>query len=334
MSRRAKERSDRPKGWWRRFGSLIVYYALPVIVVLAAGGYTYAALVMHVNPPVVAVQGTSMLPTLKNGELVVLAPVDAKTLKTGEVIAVRVPTQVRVTYNVPATVVQRIVRVEHTSKGLLFITRDGRRSSGVVFTTGSRDVVGRFKFAVPVLGYVLRFVQSIEGVVFFVAVVVIWLLYYLFGVIDDRRRNAREAASNERAALVDAQGARTALPVEPVVASVGTPHPVSNQAPVVIKESVAPTVAPALKPGNPAVVSAGFLKEPVVRANSSTWASLVVNAGVEEAKKSKKAKKGVESSPNARAHESFEGTKKVKKEKKKNKKVKNGNKKEKRPNKK
>ncbi|MHB1087993.1 MAG: signal peptidase I [Acidimicrobiales bacterium] len=210
MSRRANEGPDRPRNWWRRLGAFLVWYLLPGLIVLAALGYTYAALIWHVNPPVVAVQGTSMLPTLKTGELVFLAPPDPSTLKKGDIIAVRVSAQQRTTYDLPANVVHRIVRIEHISTGLLFITKGDNNSGNDVFTTPAANVAGRLKFVVPALGYAFLFGQSREGVIFFVAVAVIGLLYYLFGLIDDRRRVTRDTVRSMQAMLAEAQESQSA----------------------------------------------------------------------------------------------------------------------------
>lgn len=210
MSRRAKERPDRPRGWWRRLGAFIAWYLIPGILVLLAVGYTYAALILHVNPPVVAVQGTSMLPTLKTGELVFLAPADPNTLKKGDIIAVRVPAQQRSTYDLPVNVVHRIVRIEHISTGLLFITKGDNNSGNDVFTTPAGNVAGRLKFVVPALGYAFLFGQSVEGEIFFGAVAVIGLLYYLFGLFDDRRRIARDTVLSMQAMLAEAQRSQSA----------------------------------------------------------------------------------------------------------------------------
>ena len=205
MSRRDTEGPGRPRSWRRRLGAVVAWYLIPGLLVLSALGYTYVALIMHVNPPVVAVEGTSMLPTLKTGELVFLAPADPKTLKKGDIIAVRVPAQQRATYSLPANVVHRIVRIEHISTGLLFITKGDNNTGNDVFTTPAGNVTGRLKFVVPALGYAFLFAQSIEGEIFFGAVAVIGLLYYLFGLIDDRRSATRDTILSMRAMLAEAQ---------------------------------------------------------------------------------------------------------------------------------
>lgn len=187
-----------------------VRFLVVAALVLAAGGYAYGALVRHVNPPVVGVQGTSMEPTLRSGELVILAPAHTNALKKGDVIAVRVPRSDRVTYNLPATIVHRVVSVEHSANGLVFVTKGDHRSGNDVFTTEASNVVGRVKFAVPELGYALVFIQSVEGEIFLGAAAVIGLLYFVFAVIDNKRRRIREVA-----------------PIAPVTTDEAPTHPIA-----------------------------------------------------------------------------------------------------------
>lgn len=191
MSARANQQPRKLRRWWRRLYSVLLWYLVPCLVGCAALAYIYGAVVWHVNPPVVAVEGTSMLPTLRTGEIVFLAPADPSTLKTGDIIAVRVPTQDRTTYSLPANVVHRIVRVEHTKSGLLFITKGDNNSGNDVFTTPAANVVGRLRYVVPGIGFVFLFIQSPQGEIFFASVALIGLLYYLYGVFDDRRAVAQ-----------------------------------------------------------------------------------------------------------------------------------------------
>ena len=199
-TRKAARNAARPRRRWRRFLSGVAWYLIPVVLVLSAAGYTYAALVIHVNPPVVAVRDSALRPTMRSGELVVLVPVHVDAVAKGELIAIRISSSARETYNLPATMIQRVVRIEHTLTGRVFITE--ARRGGLEFTTPASDVVGRPRYIVPLLGYVFDFATSVEGVIFFVALVVIWFLYYIFGVIDERRRRRRSFASEKRALSV------------------------------------------------------------------------------------------------------------------------------------
>lgn len=114
-----------------------------------------------------------MLPTLKTGDLVFLAPADPKTLKTGDIAAVHVPSLDRTTYSLPANVVHRIVRIEHTRAGLLFITKGDNNPGNDVFKTPQGNIVGRLRYVVPGIGFAFLFIQSPQGEIFFVSVALI-----------------------------------------------------------------------------------------------------------------------------------------------------------------
>ena len=196
---------DKPARLWRRAFSLVLWYLIPSVIALAAIAYTYGALVWHVNPPAVAVEGTSMLPTLHTGELVFLAPANPATLKKGEIIAVRVPTQSRTQYGLPANVVHRIVRIEHTSSGLVFITKGDNNPGNDVFTTSPGNIVGRLRYVVPGVGFAFLFIQSRAGEITLGALALVGLLYYFFGLLEERRATTREALGALEAALIETQ---------------------------------------------------------------------------------------------------------------------------------
>lgn len=189
----------------------VLWYVIPFLVGAAALGYAYGALIWHVNPPVVAVEGTSMLPTLRTGDLVFLRPVHPADLRRGDIIAVRVPTQDRVTYGLPADVVHRIVRIVHSSGGFYFITKGDNNPGNDVFTTPPSNVIGELHYVVPDVGFAILFLQSVAGEVFFGAVALIGVLYYVLGLFDDRREREQDAAQAMRSVLEEAQRIQEAL---------------------------------------------------------------------------------------------------------------------------
>ena len=205
MSAQDSKQTERPRRLWRRAASFVLWYLVPVLLGIAALGYIYGALIWHVNPPVVAVQGTSMLPTLRTGDLVFLSPPDPRTLKKGDIIAVRVPAQDRSTYALPANVVHRIVRVEHSLGQLIFITKGDNNSGNDVFTSTSGDVVGRLRFVVPEAGLFFLFLKSRSGEIFFGAVALIGLLYFVLGMFDERRAHLQDAVNSVQAVLAETQ---------------------------------------------------------------------------------------------------------------------------------
>ena len=167
--------------------SALVWYFVPLVVAVVAAGYVYSAMVLHVNPPVVPVQGVSMQPTLKTGDLVFLSAADPSTLKKGDIIAIHVSQQEQNTYGVPANVVHRIVKIEQGTEGRVFITKGDNNPGPDVFHTQAAAVVGRVRYVIPYAGFPILFVQSKQGKIFLGAAVLVGLLYFAFGMIDERR---------------------------------------------------------------------------------------------------------------------------------------------------
>lgn len=170
-----------------RLLAVFFWYALPAIAAFAVAAYIVGAILWHVNPPIVPVEGVSMRPTLQPGDLVFLKGVDPELLRKGNVIAVRVPSEARSQYGLPGEIVHRIVRVQKTLNGLLFVTKGDANTGNDVFTTPASDIVGREVMAVPGLGYPFLFFRSKQGEIFAAAVVAVGILYFLLGVFEERR---------------------------------------------------------------------------------------------------------------------------------------------------
>ena len=171
----------------RRVGSILLYGVLPAVVLLAVAGYFVGLGVEHADPPVVAVQGHSMQPTLVTGDLVVLQGVNPANLRKGDIIAVTVPAALRAKYGLPPHVVHRIVGIQHTKTGPIFTTKGDNNPNPDIFTTPASDVVGEVKYKIPFLGYPLLFLGSRQGEIFLGAAGGIVLLYFLLGLWEDRR---------------------------------------------------------------------------------------------------------------------------------------------------
>lgn len=187
----------------RRVFTLLVWYGLPAVAAVAVAAYIVGAVIWHANPPVVPVEGVSMRPTLHAGDLVLLKGVDPNQLHKGEIIAVRVPSDARSKYSLPAEIVHRIVRINHTSSGLVFVTKGDANPGNDVFTTPASDVVGREVAAVPGLGYPILFFRSRQGEIFIAALVVVGILYFLLGVFEERRAYSEGTAVAFEAILAE-----------------------------------------------------------------------------------------------------------------------------------
>ena len=179
--------SEASRGLLSRAGSMFLWYLVPTVAVAAVAAYIGTAIAWHVNPPVVPVAGGSMRPTLQPGDLVVLRGVDPKALRKGDIVAVHVPKDAQSTYSLPGNVVHRIVKIGRDANGLVFTTKGDANSGADVFQTPASQVIGKEVLAVPGLGYPLLFFRSHQGKIFLIAVIVIAILYFAIGVVEERR---------------------------------------------------------------------------------------------------------------------------------------------------
>lgn len=174
-------------GTLRRIGSFLLWWVLPSLIVMGVGAYFLAALELHASPPIVAVEGISMKPTLVTGDLVVLHGVKPSQLRVGDVIAVSLSPNLRKQYNLPSAVVHRIIKIQHTRAGLVFQTKGDNNSGPDVFRTLPGNITGEVKYSVPYAGLPILFFNSRQGRIFLIASAAILAMYFLLSAWDGRR---------------------------------------------------------------------------------------------------------------------------------------------------
>ena len=189
----------------RRVLSTIGWYVVPSLIAALGLSYFALALAWHVNPPVLAVQGTSMQPTLRTGDLVFLRHANISQLKKGDVIALKVPLLDQHSYGLPASVVHRIISVRRATGGEVFVTKGDHNAGPDLFNTQPNAVIGQVQGVVPYAGYALLFVESRDGRIFLGALVVIAILYLIAGVFEERRLNAQGTALAVQAILSETE---------------------------------------------------------------------------------------------------------------------------------
>ncbi len=219
------------------------WFFLPVLLIAVVAFYVAIA-VEHVNPPVIAVQGSSMRPALSNGDLALLQGVAPSALREGDVIVVAVPAPLQERDHLPPDIEHRIVGVTHTAHGVLFTTKGDANRRPDPFEVRPPEIVGKVTGSIPVVGYVFLFFGSIPGDVF-LALLVLAAAGYLLARRRARRRRClsrlagtiaalREDADEIRAALANGWGSRppAAAGTPPAAAAVTpTPAPLSATAP-------------------------------------------------------------------------------------------------------
>jgi signal peptidase I len=194
-----------------RAASVALWYVLPALALAAVAAYILGATIGHANPPVVPVEGVSMRPALQAGDLIVLTGVDPARLRTGDIVAVTVPKSARDQYSLPAHVVHRIVRIEHTRAGLVFITKGDANSGPDVFQSRSGDIVGKLRLDLPGLGYPLLFFRSRQGEIFLAAAALVALVYFLLGLFEERRAYVEGSVLTMQTLLEETQQLKLAI---------------------------------------------------------------------------------------------------------------------------
>lgn len=175
------------RGRLRRAWSLVLWWVTPGIVIAGVIGYFVLAAVNSASPPLIAVSGRSMIPTIITGELVVVRGVQPSDLKVGDVIAVIVPETAQEQYDLPPHVVHRIVKIEDTPVGLVFATKGDGNTGNDVFQTFPESIVGQVVGHLPYLGYPILFATSPQGMIFLASVALVALLYFVLGLLEGWR---------------------------------------------------------------------------------------------------------------------------------------------------
>jgi signal peptidase I len=173
-----------------------------------------------------------MLPTLRTGDLVILRHANATTLDRGDIIALKVPLVDQKSYGLPASVVHRIIQVQHTNFGTIYITKGDHNAGPDLFHTQLNAIIGQLRGVVPGAGYPLLFVESRDGKIFLGSLVVIAMLYLLFGVIEDRRLALRSTELTVQAILSETERLERLVTAQPLDApqppGMPTPYPSSH----------------------------------------------------------------------------------------------------------
>jgi signal peptidase I len=211
-----------------RSARLFLWFILPVFAVLMVLLYVGDSVVNHVYPPVVPVSGLSMRPVLQAGDLVFLKGVSPKSLRVGDVIAVNVPVIDQKQYALPSRIVHRIVRIKHDQLGPLFVTKGDANAGVDVFATRSNNVIGKLQFKITGLGYPFLFFRSRQGLIFLGSAALLFLLYFVMGIFEDRRIAVSGNAFTLEMLLAETRELRESLAIarEPQAgAMVDTPHP-------------------------------------------------------------------------------------------------------------
>ena len=143
---------------------------------------THALDVLQLND----LEGVSMQPTLKDGDLVCVARVDPADIQAGDIIAFRVP-------DLDIQVCHRVVGIVQTREGPSFITRGDGNFGPDDWIVLPRDVQGRIMLNISCLQPFFSFTTSLPGIIAEELVFALLLAVVLVPRVrlERRRRRAR-----------------------------------------------------------------------------------------------------------------------------------------------
>ncbi|MDO8569074.1 MAG: signal peptidase I [Dehalococcoidales bacterium] len=125
--------------------------------------------------PITAILGTSMEPTLKRGDIVLIERASPTQVKVGDVIIFKVHPLIQENYHYPSTIAHRVTEVTTFLDGIAFKTK-GDNTAADPFVVPSSDLRGKVNVnsRIPYVGHMLLFLQSRQGMIF--AIIALFLL--------------------------------------------------------------------------------------------------------------------------------------------------------------
>jgi signal peptidase len=148
------------------------------------------------------VAGASMEPVIPMGSLVHVTPVPADDLRPGDVVSIQVGAA-------KAVFTHRIVRLATLPDGAYIETKGDANPSVDPSLVPVTSVIGRQAFSLPVAGFGLALLSSIQGVLFLAALSAMLLAgaWLLESIEDDQHAALRRRAAAAAAALAPIQPA-------------------------------------------------------------------------------------------------------------------------------
>ncbi|MBS7642809.1 MAG: signal peptidase I [Candidatus Bathyarchaeia archaeon] len=172
-----------------------------IILALALAYGVYASLVyaFKTRHPIGYVVGTSMLPTLQPGDLVIIVGVEAEDIVVGDIIVFQPPYR-------SEPIIHRVIAVEKIG-GNIYITTKGdnnRVSLPDEIRFPVSYVIGKVVYRVPYIGWMLYFIQApvvaIPGIgevkLGFILIILLSLVYIIQDIVAHRKTERSKEAED------------------------------------------------------------------------------------------------------------------------------------------
>jgi signal peptidase I len=148
------------RGTYRTFSFVLGIVASTIFVTAVA----YVAATHFMGYQAMPVLSGSMEPTMKTGGLAFVKPIDASTVRKGDVVTFQQPDAPKGTY-----ITHRIVKVEMTDQGKIYTTRGDANRYPDPWNLKAVGTVGKLHFDLPYAGYALVELgrRSVRQTIFF-----------------------------------------------------------------------------------------------------------------------------------------------------------------------
>ena len=142
------------------------------------------------------VGGGSMEPTIPLGSVVLVTPLHADELVVGDVVSLQAGEE-------RAVFTHRILRLVEREGGLWLETKGDANAEPDPSLVPATDIIGRVSVSIPLLGFVVIMLSTMQGVAFLIAlgVMVLAMTWLLETLEDDQRIALRRRARAGLAAL-------------------------------------------------------------------------------------------------------------------------------------
>ncbi len=124
----------------------------------------------------------SMVPTIYDGDLIIVKKVDPQEVKVDDVISFKED---------QAVITHRIIAMETTTLGKLqFTTKGDANNTEDIKKVSEEDLVGEYILRVPGVGTVAMFLQTPAGMIIFVAIPL--AIFIIYDILSRRSRSKKE----------------------------------------------------------------------------------------------------------------------------------------------
>jgi signal peptidase I len=150
----------------RNFGTYLYWLLIPVVMIIAILP-ALSAFDLPIPFKLYSVQTGSMKPTIKVGDIILVKEED--TYSKGDVI-----TYIDRTNNTNIAITHRI---EDVNSDGTFVTKGDFNSVIDVEPVQTENIVGKYYFRIPLLGYPLNFVRTVPGFILLIVIPAVIIIY-------------------------------------------------------------------------------------------------------------------------------------------------------------